>query len=84
MPCHQTRYVFYQIERVGVILAVCVYLGTLCGECVNGTTVGVLRTKCRKCTENNYYAVALLGKHGSLYSGLRGGLVFSGGRKGVG
>ncbi len=37
-------------------------VGTLCGRCINGTGVGVLRTNCRECQGDNYYAIALLGQ----------------------
>ena len=34
--------------------------GTLCGTCVNGTGVGVLRTNCRDCDKENYFSLAFL------------------------
>ena len=36
-------------------------IGTLCGHCINGTGVGVLRTNCRECTKDNYFALGFLG-----------------------
>jgi len=38
------------------------FTGSLCGECVNGSAVGVLRTNCRNCISDNYYAVGFLGE----------------------
>ena len=38
------------------------HTGTLCGTCVNGTSVGVLRTNCRSCEKDNYYALGFLGE----------------------
>ena len=35
--------------------------GTLCGRCVNGTGVGVLRFNCRDCDSSNYWALGFLG-----------------------
>ncbi len=46
-------------------------VGILCGECVNGTAVGVLRTNCRECRTNNYYSIALLGKQTNLSTNCR-------------
>ena len=36
------------------------YPGALCGECENGTGVGVLRTNCRECSGEAYYALGIL------------------------
>ena len=36
--------------------------GTLCGRCVNDTSVGVLRFNCRDCGSNKYWAIGFLGQ----------------------
>ena len=45
-------------------------IGSLCGECVNDSAVGVLRTNCRNCTSDNYYALGFLGESNSHHTHL--------------
>ena len=45
-----------------LFMKVCSHAGVLCGSCVNGTGVGVLRSVCRECRTQSYYAIGFLGE----------------------
>ena len=43
-------------------LIIVISTGALCGDCTNGTGVGVLRMNCRECGGQYFYALGFLGK----------------------
>ena len=60
--CHPTRKGIKLMSALNHILKRIYFSGILCGQCINGTAVGVLRRNCRTCEHETFYALPLIGE----------------------